>query len=217
MEAFVRLFDLLLVLYALLVYSLLVWSVLNHRPILTGVAVWIASPLLLLVLRLTLERASDLPLIDLAHGSWSFQLGDTFILMPALVVCALAYRHLPQSGLFTSWKWILGCFAVGLLLGMAFHWMEVGNYTRAGVELALNSPTKRAHDFVAYPVLAGALIAVGVPVVKQWNGYSWTFLVLVVIHFILMGADTFRAVKGILIHSRLHPLVDAVTMHVIKL
>lgn len=209
MAVFTRLFDLLLVLYALLTYGVLVWSVLNSKPILAGGAVWVASPLLLLVLRLTLERDSNLPLVDLAHGSWSFQIGDTFILMPALVICALAYRHLPPGGLFTSWKWILGCFAAGLLLGIAFHWMEVGNYTAKGLELALNAPTKRAHDFVAYPVLAGALIAVGVPVVKQWNGYSWWFLGLVAVHGILMATDTYRAVKGTLLHERLHPLVDA--------
>ena len=216
MTALARLLDPLLVVYALLAYGLLVWGVHRSYPVVAVGAALIASPLLLLALRRTLERDADLPLVDLVHGSWSFQLGDTFVLTTAFAICAVAYRSLPAEQQFTSWKWILGCFAVGLLLGMGFHWMEIGNYTSKGLELALNSPTKHAHDFVAYSVLSGGAIAVGWPVLKQWNGYSWAFLACLVVHVVLMAADTYRAINGTMIHSRLHPLVDALTLHVIK-
>lgn len=215
MPVLARLLDPLLMVYALLIYSLLIWGVHRGRYVVTVAAAWLASPLLLASLRLTLERDSNLPLVDLIHGSWSAQLGDPILLTAAFVFCARAFRSTPPGQQFTSWKWIIGCFVVGLLLGMGFHWMEVGNYARAGLELALNSTTKHAHDFAAYPILAGALLAVGVPVVRRWNSDAWWFLACVAFHIALMAADTYRAINGSLHVSRLHPLVDAVTLHVI--
>ena len=217
MTTLARLLDQLLLAYALGIYGLLVWSVQKSIAWLAVVAALVASPLLLLALRLTLERASDLPLIDLVRGSWSFQLGDTFVLTTAFAVCALAYRFIPHEDRFVSWQWIVGCFVVGLIFGMAFHFVEIGNYTRDGAELALNSPTKRAHDFVAYPVLLGAMIAVGWPVLKQWNGYSKVLLACLVVHALLMGVDAYRGVLGILRPRFLHPLVDALTLQVLKM
>jgi hypothetical protein len=213
-----RLFQEGLVLYGGLIYLLLVWSVQGGRPMLAVLWALTASPLLLLVLRLTWEEGQP-GLIDLKNGSWSFQLGDTFVLTTAFAVATIAWMSIPHEAFFLSGRWMMISLLIGIAAGMAFHAFDTVNYTRDGVELALNSPTKLAHDFVAYPVLLGGLVCVGVPVLKHWSGQSWTpwvFTGLLFLHLVLMGLDAYRGIKGILRPINLHPLWDAVKFALIR-
>jgi hypothetical protein len=207
-----RVFQHGLALYALVVYGLLVWSVHGGMPALAVVWALFASPLLLLALRWTMEEGR-LGYVDLRRGSWSFQLGDTFVLTSAFAVAALAWLSIPKAGFFLSWQWVLGSLAIGLVAGILFHAMDTVNYTNDGVERALNSPTKLAHDFVAYPVLLGGLVCVGVPVLCHWGELSWqpwVLVALLVIQLVLMGADAYRGIKGIMRPLFLHPFWDPV-------
>lgn len=205
-----------LVLYAVLVYGLLVWSVQGGEPTPAGMCALAASPLLLLTLRVVREKGQPGKLVDLKKGSWSFQLGDTFVLTTALILCALAWQVIPRSPLFMSWQWVLGSLLLGFIAGWAFHKWDGGNYKRDGVERALNSSTKLAHDHVAYPVLLGALVCVGWPALFHWNDYSWAIVICLGIHIILMIADAIRGAKRIILPRNLHPEVDAATGELIN-
>lgn len=54
---------------------------------------------------------------------------------------------------------------LGVVAGFAFHHWDGQNYVSAGALTQLNSRSKWAHDFVAYPVLLGGVAALLMPLI----------------------------------------------------
>ncbi len=188
-----------LAIYAIAIFGLLVWSVQAGRTYAAPVMVLLASPVLIAGLAIFVEKRPIAGLVDFRHGSWSFLVGDMFVLTTAVVICALAWRDIPR-GFYVSWQWILLSAALGTAAGIAFHWWDGKNYVSDGFGLSLNSPTKLAHDFVAYPVLFGGLVCVGVPLLSNWSWHTWAVLGCVVIWVVLVLADILRGLSPLNLH-----------------
>lgn len=182
-----------------------------NRPVVLVVTAWLASPLLLLFLRLTMEKPFG-GLFALRTQSWAFLFGDTLWLPLAFGLAAVGYRLVPEGSFFRSWVWLAACIAMGLVAGTVFHALDTSAYSNAGAELALLSPTKLAHDFVAYPFLFGGLLYVGLPVtVHNFRGYGLPVLLLIGMWGLMGFFDAQRGLNPL----DLHPRWDAVRFRVI--
>lgn len=147
----------------------------SGNPFVAVILALLASPVLLPLLRWTFEPrfSSVLAMFDPRTQSWTFVFGDTLFLPFAFAFASLAYQSVPADSIFKSWLYLGLCIGLGIGAGVAFHYgMQVPAYTDAGLAEALNSPTLRAHDFVAYPFLFGGLLYIGIPgLVHHWQ---WT-------------------------------------------
>lgn len=167
-----------LFLYAgLFVWLVLLWYlVVSYREnwVIMVATALLASPLLLLALRLWLEEGRPAGLFSPSSQSWAFLFGDILWLPLAFGASAYGYQFVPADSWFkTSVWWLAICVAIGIAAGLVFHMLDSGAYSNAGYELALVSPTKLAHDFVSYPLLFGGLLFLGVPVLAHqfmWAG-----------------------------------------------
>lgn len=195
--------------WAVLMYGILVSATrsMSAPLVLPPLAVLAASPLLILALAVAVEHRAPSELFDLRKQAWSFTIGDTFVLTTAMVYATKGWRLLlPQEGWYRSWWWPVVAGLVGLLAGTAFHKWDSGNYRRVGAEALLKSPTKIAHDFVAYPVLFGAVICLGVPLVvyaikTHWTMLPTAFTVCLGIWVILVVVDGLRKLNVFDFHS----------------
>jgi hypothetical protein len=214
-----RLFSGGLILWAVVMYMLLTISVPAESRFWPVVWVLLSSPVLLAVLAYFLEGRTLGEMFNPVHASWSFMFGDTFVLTTALSLCAAGWTSVPSDSWFRSPDWVLIGMLVGFAGGLAFHWWDGGNYTREGAEALLNSPTKLAHDFAAYPALLGALVSMGVPVLAYWSSASKWVILCLVLHLALMGLDALRATHPDWSISftpfDLHPKWDAVNFRVL--
>jgi len=188
-----QLFQAALVIYALLMYLGLVSSVCIGTWWLAVLLVLTTSPQLLAFLAFTLEGRLLSELFDVRHQAWSFMFGDTFVLTTAFAVCAVGWAHVPADSMFRSGGWMLIALVIGSIAGFAFHAWDTGNYVKEGAGAVISSPTKLAHDFVAYPVLFGSLVCVGIPVLVHWSNASWWLILCLVAQIGLMVLDTLRA------------------------
>lgn len=192
--------------WAYCMYVLLAYAAHRGNPALSMLAVWGASPLLLVFLGTTMEHRSLLELMNLRTGSWAFLLGDTILLPAAAAVCAWGWEHLDRTvpRWYTSAGWYLLSAALGLLAAAVFHYNDTNAYRKAGAELALNSPTKLAHDLVAYSVLFGGLVCIGVPLL--FDAATRPYAAVAVIGVVLWLIAGIRdGVHGLNPHD-LHPL-----------
>jgi len=213
-----RLFFAALFGYTILMYLFLTMSVRGGAWVMSVIFVLLSSPVLLAVLAFTLEGRPLSALFDVRHQGWSFMFGDTFVLTTALALCAVGWAHVPEDSMFRSPNWVLIALFLGMAAGFAFHAWDGSNYIHDGAGMVLNSPTKLAHDFVAYPVLFGSLVCVGVPILAHWSGASWWLLLCLLAQIGLMVLDTLRAMHPEWsIHFGpfdLHPKWDAVNFRV---
>lgn len=170
------------------------------------------SPGIILVLGGTFEQRSVWGLLDFDRQSWAVLIGDTFMLPLAAAMAALAWKR--QQTIFTRWQLSLGrgllFFIVGIVAGFTFHtWDSIINYIPAGAGDVVDSPTKVWHDLVAYPVLFGALLYGGIPVVfrRRATWHRWVIVACSVVWLAMVIRDTFW---GRLDPNWLHPAWDAV-------
>ena len=164
------------------------------------VCVLLASPVLLYFLATKLELRNWQDILNPKHGSWAFLFGDTFVITLGIGISAYSWRRLPRDGWHCSWQWSVFCLAAGLAAGYAFHLLDRGNYVGAGIPFAVFSPTKIAHDGVAYPVLFGGLLFSGWPVVvKQWDMGRWV-VVCVAVWILLCICDMLRGLDPTKLH-----------------
>jgi hypothetical protein len=200
-----------LALWALLMYIFLVQGVRSGRPVVSVSAVLLASPLLLAFLAVAVEGRQLGELVSLKDGAWSFLIGDTFVLTSAVAFAAVGWRTIPQEGWYVSWWWTALSAIIGLVAGWRFHVWDGTNYIKDGAANRLLSPTKIAHDFVAYPVLFGALICIGIPLLMHWSDHTWLVLACIVVWIGLVVRD------GIVSPSpfKLHPGWDPVNFRLI--
>lgn len=199
-----------LTLYGTMTLAALIYAGKSGQPFAAAFMIWAASPLLILMLRFTLERdweiGRQLSTYGLGKQSWAFILGDTIALPFTAFVLALAWRTLDVSGnrWFMSWWWLPVCVLVGLAFGYWFHFIQDGPaYINAGVPEALNSPTKWAHDFVSYPVILGGLLYLGAPVLAhQFWPYGAIGLIGIVLWFGFGARDAFAGLNPVLFHPQ---------------
>lgn len=192
-----------------------IWVILAvnpNRPIVLVITAWLASPLPLLFLRLTMEESFG-GLFSVKTQSWALLFGDTLWLPLAFGAAALGHGLVPENSFFRSWLWLVSCIVVGVAAGTVFHALDTIAYNNAGAELALLSPTKLAHDFVAYPFLFGGLLYIGLPVMMHdFRGYGLPVLLLVCMWGLMGYADSQRGLNPL----NLHPLWDVASFRVIN-
>jgi len=130
-----------------------------------------ASPGIMALLRYTLERGTPPGMFNPKTQSWAFLFGDLLFLPFALAMLALGAAHvqLEASGWvsYESGGWQRLCFWIGLAAGFVFNRFDAANYSNEGSLGAIFSPTKLAHDFIAYPVLVGSLLFLAGPLVRE--------------------------------------------------
>jgi hypothetical protein len=186
-------------------YLAALWAVLIHQrdhPFVVVQVAWLASPLLLLVLRVTLEDGLPEGLFSWKTQSWAFLFGDILWLPMAFGFAAYGQRFVPDDSVFRSFWWLTVCVVVGVGAGLLFHSMDTGAYIDAGSEWALKSPSKWAHDFVAYPLLFGGLFYLGLPVAVHHFKWTGAVILLGVLLWIAMGGkDTVSKPRP----ANLHP------------
>lgn len=203
-----------LAIWALLMFTMLVKSVRDGNAFIAVTCVLLASPILLAILAVEVEGRQLNELVSLRHGAWSFLIGDTLVLTSAVAFAALGWRSISHEGWIVSWWWTMSCALIGLGAGALFHKWEIGKYMREGAGDRLLSPTKLAHDFVAYPVLFGALTCIGIPLLMHRSWHSWAALVCVII--IWGGLAVCDGLRG-LSPLELHPGWDATDFRVVAL
>lgn len=200
---------------AMYLYVLCLTLVLTRgQGLVAGALCIAASPMLLAVLRVGPELAySDLgKLFDVRTQAWSFLFGDTMLLPLAMGLGSVAYRFVPAESFFQHQWYMQICLAIGLCAGFGFHLMDMQAYASADWTLALNAPTKWAHDFVAYPFLVFGLLYVGLP--GLWYHFRWTGA-LALVGVLLWGACVVIDMNRPLHASDFHPKWDTKTFSVI--
>lgn len=159
-------------------YAAFVAAMASGAPFAALAMVLVSSPLNMWYYARTYEKRSLRELFDLRRGSWAFIVGDTVLLPGAAFTIAAAWRDNPPEG-WVAAPWMLLAAAGGVLAGVVFHKLDAKRYVEHGAAIALSSPTKLAHDFVAYPVLFGGLVCAGLPVMLQqgvagsWQVIAW--------------------------------------------
>ncbi len=158
-------FIVLMAVYAMFIFYGLVRSVINGHWVMAVVFALLASPVPMALTRFFVENGSVRDMFDFRLQSWTFLFGDVFALPFTAAMATLGWMGLDKVGghWYTSHIWMFASAVIGVLAGIGFHVMDSGAYRAAEAAGSLNSPTKLVHDFVAYPVLFGALVCVGVP------------------------------------------------------
>lgn len=170
-------FIVLMAVYAVFVFYGLVRSVINDHLVLAVVFALLASPVPMALTRLFIEDGSVRDMYDVRLQSWTFLFGDVFALPFAAAMATLGWQSLDKVGghWYTSHIWLFASAVIGVLAGISFHVMDSGAYRAAGAEVSLNTPTKLFHDFGAYPILFGAIVCVGVPLLVHTvdSSFPW--------------------------------------------
>ncbi|MBC7746859.1 hypothetical protein H7Y40_02675 [Pedobacter sp.] len=182
-------------------------------------AAWLASPLIMATVRMFLEAAQPKDMFSWRTQSWMFLFGDIIFLPFAFAAAAFGWQKLDTTGgqWYTNVWWLLTAAAIGIISGVIFHQLDVVNYAKDGMELALNSPSKWAHDFVAYPVLFAGLVYLGIPIVFSSLFRPYGILTLVGIALWgLMGVRDAGLILSPLKASDLHPKWDQEKFSVIS-
>ena len=192
-----------LAVWAVAVYATLIMAARDGYYLSVVFCAWAASPLTLNALRVLFEEDKPTGLFDLRTQSWAFLLGDTILLPAALVIASAGWGVVNVSQHFWQFWWFAVALFVGFGAGVLFHLLDGITYTRAGARAALDSPTKLAHDFVAYPVLFGAMLALGLPLLLA---DMLPYGVMFVICLMLWLACCVRDARARLDPLKLHPM-----------
>lgn len=136
------------------------------------------SPMVMLLLRITLEYGLPSGLLSPRRQSWTFLFGDTLAL-------PLAFGAIGSAGIAhdinTRSDRVLMAWSIGVAVVVtgAFVTFDRPNYTKTGNKDRLLSPTKLWHDWIVYPVLVAALVYFGVPVLLSGSSSAGFWLILV--------------------------------------
>jgi hypothetical protein len=115
------------------------------------------------VLRWVLERTYVNVMFAPKTQSWAFLFGDSIALTVAMTMIWFARSEVVPGGFWAGGSWFLISAGIGLLAGICFRLADRGRYLDFGAERLLVSPTKVWHDFVTYPVIVGAMVWAGLP------------------------------------------------------
>lgn len=192
-------FLLLMSLYAGALYTVMVESILRGWWARSLVAVLLASPALLTTLALTLERRPVDEALNLSTLPWSLAIGDTFCLTAVAAIAALCWRGLEiynRPGL----GWRIVALLSGVVAGSTFHYIDGKNYIRVGAGAMVDAPTTLAHDFITIPVLFGAFLCIGLPVMRHKSWHRWVILTLLGVWVALCVVDAHRGLDPWLLH-----------------
>lgn len=129
--------------------------------------------------RWSLEHTSVNGMFDLKTQSWTFVVGDGMALPIALLMIGFARSEVVIVGFWAQWQWFIMAAVIGLVGGILFRLMDRPRYLKASAGLTLASPTKVWHDFVTYPVLLGAVMWAGVPLLMP-EYWVWPTVVAIV-------------------------------------
>lgn len=187
-------------LYGPLMYWLLVMNVQRGESLIAPLVVLFVSPILLTFLAVAVEGRTLSELFDPSKQSWAFMFGDSLALTAAAAIAALAWPRIPQRSWFAGWWWVDISALVGLAAGIRFHLADSTGYRAVGAGLLLDSPTKIAHDLVTYPVLFGALLCVGLPLLRYRSWHTWAFLLCILVWVGLGVADGQRGLNPFDLH-----------------
>jgi hypothetical protein len=179
------------VLIGMCLYAMVVIAFINGNPWVAAGAIWLASPIPMLILavlepargKTVLARLQDAA--DIHHGSLAFLLGDVVFLPIMAAVIAVGWRKVNLNGWAVSGWWILSALAFGVIAGLVFHHFESAVFSDA----ALNSPTKLWHDLVTYPVLFGGLTFGFVPMFAQASPARWIVASAMLVLWVLAGVS----------------------------
>lgn len=194
--------------WTLLAYLTLVESFWLSReyPILGALlavfAIYAASPIAMWHHATKYEGRSFREVFDLKIGSWAFLIGDTVVLPVMAVFITNTWHEEVSVNETLNPPLVLGCLAVGVIVGGLFHWLDGNGYKAAGAGEALDSPTKITHDFCAYPVLFGGLIYGAIPLVQNWGSNSWYAVGCLVAWLLLCVRDARAGLNLKLLHPR---------------
>lgn len=202
-----------LVFYGLALYELVLHVVTDNWWIIPLVG-WLCSPLLLFVLRHTMERGVPGGIFNPKTQSWAFLFGDWIFLPVSLAALAWgAHEWYHEAGFgfvtYDSDGWQRICMALGMVAGFLFNVMDRKVYAKAGAHDAIFSPSKIAHDFVAYPVFVASLLYLAVPLLGVLNEARPAFAAGLV-GLVLWGVMGVCDVKRQLHPFNLHPAWDGV-------
>ena len=195
-------FIILMAVYAVFVFYFLVRSVINNHLVWAVVFALLASPIPMALTRYFVENGSVREMFDVQLQSWTFLFGDVFALPFAAAMATLGWQSLDKVGghWYTSHLWLGAAAVIGILAGVGFHLLDSAAYRAAGAEVSLNTPTKLFHDFGAYPVLFGAIVCVGLPLLVRTvdSSFPWVqFNIQPYAYWMLVGLGAWFAL-GIL-------------------
>jgi hypothetical protein len=170
-------FRIVLAIWGLIVFYQMTGAINAHRPVAATTWAWWSSPLLLLLIRLTVESkwfsgttGGVAPLFSIYKQSWAF-LSDFFALGVEAGVAAYVFPYLTPNDLFNGrwvWLWRLVALAAGFIMAASFRRGEADGYD----VLRYLSFSKLAHNGVAFTVLGGMLVYTGIPILFT-GGWSW--------------------------------------------
>jgi hypothetical protein len=145
--------------------------------------------------------------------------GDALLVPVIMTLAAVVWRdHIRAGSWWRSPWWALLSGAFGIAVAVKFRIDESHVYNA----LRLQSPSKLAHDFIAYPVLAAALLYVLLPLLvaiwqargRRARGRAWWLAILAVALIVAFAVLLVLASKG-LDPTFLHPQWDWTTRAVI--
>lgn len=182
---------------------------------LVALGVIVLSPISMKLLRRHVEKWDEPMMFKNVQGkSWAFIFGDTIALPIAFAAASRGWWWLqgdPTAWYRQDW-WLVRSLVIGAIIGLVFHFVDQPNYIKAGLDEALDSPTKLWHDLVVYPVLAGSLLYLGWPVVTETSSstpWPWMLVIAVGLWAVLGLLDIRAARTKRLAYSEFHPLWDA--------
>ena len=121
--------------------------------------------------------------------SWAYMFGDPLCLAPAFAFAAVAWGKGLVPTFVYSWWWLPLGYFVGLVLADVLCALDRVRYSRYGATAALRHPSKRVHDQVAMPAIAGALVVTTAPLLFVWSIWTTLVLLFAAAWFVLVVVD----------------------------
>ncbi|HSW81145.1 MAG TPA: hypothetical protein VLG40_01995 [Candidatus Saccharimonas sp.] len=134
---------------------LLCYNIRRGNPWWAAAMVWLASPVPILVVGVGMEHRNALDMLNPAKQALSALFGDLLVLPVVVWLLAYAVKRSSDTAFTQGYGWLwIGCHVVGQISGLLFHAYDSPHYTW----LAINSPGKDMHDYLAWvAILAGLL------------------------------------------------------------
>jgi|GEM_PF-3669855 len=151
--------------------------------------IWLASPVPILGVGVGMEQRNVLDMLNPAKQALSALFGDLLVLPVVVWLMAYAVKQSANTTFTVAdrWRW-MWCWAVGCAGGLLFHLYDAPHYTR----LAVNSPSKYTHDYLAWPAIMAGLLFGFIVVLRSSTTRKLGFMALgaFAIFLALMTLDT---------------------------